>query len=296
MAGESERITQIHTSAEVGQYVRQASDIEQIERELVAKHNLRYEMANVQYNYNPLFVARHSSRDFAGLIRVLSERYDLKFIVPRELRAEGRFDDEDIKAVLTNQGFTFADGLLIYTDRGEKIVRVITLVNLHEQNFQVAVVGRTGEAEFVASSVINDFMRWGEPDLAWQQFMVAVDFIRYQTRVRCTFPVPLDTLIESRLSGKLAELAETQVGVKFGYNEKDGNALFGNRSQIIPALHSIEFAISVQNRVSGQSLDGILELSVVNRQHRGMGVITFRSSLPSDDHVRLIYQLIQLYK
>lgn len=300
MPSDSERITQIHTSAEVGEYVRQPVEAKQAEQELLARYNLRYELGTIQYNYNPIFIARHRSRDLSELVKGLRDRYDLSFEIPRELRAsltsDGHFDDDDIRAVLDGDGFTFSDGLLVYADRGDKVIRVISQLNLHQQNFNVSVVGRTGEAEFVAANVINDFVRWGQAEEAWKQFMNSVDLVRYRTIVRCSFPVPLETLVDSKLKGKLEEVADGPLGPRFGFHEKDVKARIASLPKVVPVLHEIEFAINVQSSVSGQTVDGIFDLAVTNRQHRGRGIVTSTSSLPSDDHVMLLYELIQLYE
>ena len=297
MASDFDRVSQVHTSAEVEPYVRPATDVQRAEQELREKYRLRYEVAQVAYNYAPALVARHGSRNMNDLIATLRERYGLSFKMPRELALaqaqEGRLQEEVLASVLRSEGFTFEDGLLVYSDRGTTVARIINTINLHEQNFQVQVVGRTGEAEFVASSVINDFIRSATPERAWEEFLTAADTIRYDTITRLELPVSVDELLGSKLSEYLDDLATSAMAPRFGYRFLNEGFDDPSRFKTTITLHDLQFGVAVTSKTSGSSAEGHLRFSIANRMHRGGKLVNVISSLPSDEHVLAMHRLIE---
>ena len=281
---------------DVEQYLKSPPAIEQIEARLLENYDLRYESSRVTYNFPPHLLSRNKSIDLSTLVEELQAKYHLEFKMPEYLQADGLRAGQILSTLLDREGLSFNDGLLSYRDNGFPVVRVIPTVNFHHQNFHVVVVGKTGEAEFVAGSLINHFLRLPlDDDVVWDLFSATVDSKAFRTVTRLRLPFPLESLLSTEFLEFIHSTTRSDIGPKFGYIPlvaKDVTPTYA----IVPVLHDLRFAVNVFDPVSGDDDDGELWFQVVNRTHRGKGVVTVSSTLSSDNHLRVLDQLLHVPK
>lgn len=294
MENEFGRVTRIKEE-DVRELLLPPADVKRLEDDLVAKHDLRFDLGQVRYLLHPTFYRT----EFSKLAELLSQKYALNFTVPEMVKmavvrakagdASGPTPNDRLKEALSStDGLLFRDGLLAYRDRAQDIERVIRIVNVHSQDLTVTVDRTTREADFVACDLLE----------AQQMHPTLASFKQYLqgTQYKCTTTLRLGTDVQALFAPGFGKWLSNSVEKEYGWqmavlptgNRKKTRESFKGRA----ACHNLDFVIRLFDVESGDYYNVSLGLTNIDRRWYGSDSISITSQLPAETHLRLIQALI----
>lgn len=266
---------------------------------LEKNHSIKHLLGKVQYNFDP-FIYRKEALNFASLIQVLNDKYDLIFDVPRIIQMSmeqrgGADNDLYLQAFKSPGGLEFKDGVVIHERDGDTKSIIIRLVNLHSQNISVTLDGTTAEAETVVQKVVYDILSGQKLDPAWSNFKKAIAGAQYTSTSVVDLKVSTNKLLSEKMNDFVEDIVIGRLAYAMADKVIDGPNQSQNEFQSTCFVDELKFRISTFNKETGSHDTYQLSLSNTDRRLVGTGVVAITSELKFDDHIDAIHSLVTCF-